>query len=177
LAKERRVKMVQYAREPEIKLTGNQSDQLKQVTAILNRFRHRLQRKVVAVIPPIPLFMYCGSPENQLVGKLMLPLSGTIPTVYINVGQLPREGVVVSVIIRAAEAVISHDTVCTKPVTQLRLETRATVGTVIEVRSTGGGDIAVGLLLLPDRTALQTEQYLLDAILALEEPENATDEV
>lgn len=150
------------------------AEKLAHVERILDSFRGRLGKTIVGIIPPVPIMHYCAFPENGLIARLLIPISGVIDKAYMRIGHYASREATITVTITSTSSSKSVNFLCNRHVNQYATRERIQAGDVIEIRGEGVSDIHIAVAIQPDMKQAVKESYMLEGFMALLEEDNGS---
>jgi hypothetical protein len=152
----------------------NQAERNASIEHALRSIARKATKRATVYIPPIPLSSYCGTiGEDKIIGRMMVPFSGTIRDVYLRIGEMNKEESKVSLSIISDVAETKLQFTVTKKMQKLDVEMPISAGTALIVALEEGdiSDILVGIAIYINLETTRAKQYLLEEILGQEKEE------
>jgi hypothetical protein len=155
-----------------------QKEKNDSIQQILKSLTRRVVKRATVYIPPVPLFMSCEViGDNNLIGKVLVPFSGTIKDLFFRIGEMHTSIVKVSLtMVSDVEGRVLETKVYTTIPHysfQWSLSMEVVAGTLLQLYVEEGScaDVLVATAVYPDIDAHKAQEYLLEEILKQEKEE------
>lgn len=150
--------------------------QMDSIESTLQSFNRRLGKKVVSLMPPIPLLHSCLVPDthgNIFAG--VIPLEGTITAVCFNIGHYKNKSATIEAsITRRDGTTYTKGLECKRRNQIFATSIPIEVGDVLRVREVEQDsveEILLGILIYPTMDIMHKESQMIAQLRALEESE------
>jgi len=163
-----------------IKLKGDVDRKLKIVEIVINRMMRRLHKRIVTVMPPVPVSFFRATPdEDGIIFKWMCPGDATLSAASMFVGEYEDKELVEFGIVKAGDSTGNIFTFKThKELTNIAVNLKIDQGDRITLRCMEPEkvrNIWIAYLITFEMKDASKKTYLLDTILA--DVEEETEEI
>lgn len=143
----------------------------------LKSLSRRAVKRAAVHIPPIPFFTYCSAiGEDKVIGRMMVPFSGTMKDLYVRIGVMATKEAKVALFIDSDVAETTMHFELSKRVQKLEVEMPISAGTALTMMLEEGDlkEILIGTAIYVDVTTTKAKEVMLEEILKqVDEEENA----
>lgn len=150
-----------------------QADKNASIQQILRSISRKIARRATVYIPPVPLFINCSTVgDDKVIGKVIIPFSGTLRNLFVRIGEMRTHVVRVSMTLASEVAETKVNFALSSKSEKVLVEMEVDAGTMIQLTLEEGefSDGMFATAIFPEMDAHKAEMLLL------KEEENAIQE-
>lgn len=143
------------------------TEKMEHVERMFKRIIPRLGTKVIGVIPPVPFMHYCAEPQDAVIAKMLIPVSGVLDMAYIRIDKYDAQSADLSLSVSTGNAKSVVVVTCNRPAHSFTVSRQIRAGDLIEVMGEGVHGIHIAFTVQPAINRATKENYILEGLLAL----------